>query len=210
MLNHTVAKHFPKNITSEVCQRGVDEQVIFLQSLRQRAARSGILLLYSRVLHIAGDHFQRFYSFIQFGYRLFDFLRYSSEYPFTSVFMNSGVTGLPSVMFPRSSILRCKSTLGPSEGWIHRQLTPAFINCLFKVPEVQYPGFDGPDSIPDCPALLSWLVVKNEDLELSDFQCVMQKSFSPKGERFFNKSLCFSDLLVLIFRCMHLFGGNFG
>ena len=79
MFDHTVAEHFPQDVTSELCQCGVDEQVLFLQSLRQRAARSGIFLLHSRVFHIAGDHLQRFHRFIQFGCRLSDFFRYGSE-----------------------------------------------------------------------------------------------------------------------------------
>ena len=79
MLDHTVAEHFPQDVAAELCQCGVDEQVLLFQGFRQRATRSGILLLYSRVLHIAGNYLQRFHRFIQFGCRLPDFFRYGSE-----------------------------------------------------------------------------------------------------------------------------------
>ena len=79
MLDHTVAEHFPQDVAAELCQCGVDEQVLFLQSLRQRTARSGILFLHSCVFDISCDHLQRFHRFVQLGCRLSDFLRYGSE-----------------------------------------------------------------------------------------------------------------------------------
>lgn len=35
MLNHSVSEHFPKDIASELRQRGINEQVLFFQCLRQ-------------------------------------------------------------------------------------------------------------------------------------------------------------------------------
>gem|GEM_PF-3902785 len=79
MFYHTVAEHFPQDVAAELCQCGVDEQVLLLQGLRQRTARSGILFLHSRIFDISCDHLQRFHSFVQLGCRLFDFFRYGSE-----------------------------------------------------------------------------------------------------------------------------------
>ena len=64
MLNHSVAEHLPQDVAAELCQCGIDEQVLPLQGLRQRAARTGIFLLYLCVFHHSGDDFQRADSFV--------------------------------------------------------------------------------------------------------------------------------------------------
>ena len=64
MLNHSVPKHFPKDIAPELRQCGVDEQVLFLQCLRQRTTWSGIFLFYPRIFYEAGDDLQRTDRFI--------------------------------------------------------------------------------------------------------------------------------------------------
>lgn len=73
MLDHPVAEHFPQDIAAELCQRGIDEQVLPVQCFRQRAARTGVFFLYPRVPHETCDYFQGTDSFIQFGCRLFYF-----------------------------------------------------------------------------------------------------------------------------------------
>lgn len=39
MFQHPVTEHLPQDIAAELCQRGVDEQVLLFQRLRQGAAR---------------------------------------------------------------------------------------------------------------------------------------------------------------------------
>ena len=80
MLNHPVAEHLPQDIAAELCQRGVNEQVLLLQCFCQRAARTGILLLHSRVFHETGDDLQRADRFIQRGSRLPDFFQHGPHY----------------------------------------------------------------------------------------------------------------------------------
>ena len=36
ILDHTVAEHFPQDVAAELCQCGVDEQVLFFQCFGQR------------------------------------------------------------------------------------------------------------------------------------------------------------------------------
>ena len=40
MFQHSVAEHLPQDIATELRQRGVDEQVLLFQRLRQGTARS--------------------------------------------------------------------------------------------------------------------------------------------------------------------------
>ena len=79
MLNHPVAEHLPQDIAAELCQRGIDEQVLPVQCFRQRAAWTGVFFLYPRVSHETGDYFQGTDSFIQFGCRLFYFFRHRTH-----------------------------------------------------------------------------------------------------------------------------------
>ena len=58
MLNHPVAEHLPQDIAAELCQRGIDEQVLPVQCFRQRAAWTGVFFLYPRVPHETCDYFQ--------------------------------------------------------------------------------------------------------------------------------------------------------
>lgn len=64
MLDHSVAEHLPQDVAAELRQCGIDEQVLLLKGLRQRAARTGIILLYLCVFHHSGDDFQRADSFV--------------------------------------------------------------------------------------------------------------------------------------------------
>ena len=80
MLYHPVAEHLPQDIAPELRQRGVNEQVLLLQCFCQRAARTGILLLHSRVFHETGDDLQRADRFIQRGSRLPDFFQHGPHY----------------------------------------------------------------------------------------------------------------------------------
>lgn len=73
MLDHPVAEHLPQDIAAELCQRGIDEQVLLVQRFRQRTARTGVFFLYPGIPHEAGDYFQGTDRFIQFGCRLFYF-----------------------------------------------------------------------------------------------------------------------------------------
>ena len=67
MLNHPVAEHLPQDIAAELCQRGIDEQVLPVQCFRQRAARTGVFFLYPMMYrHETCDYFQGTDSFIQF------------------------------------------------------------------------------------------------------------------------------------------------
>lgn len=73
MLDHPVAEHLPQDIAAELCQRGIDEQVLPAQCFRQRAAWTGVFFLYPRISHETGDYLQGTDSFIQFRCRLFYF-----------------------------------------------------------------------------------------------------------------------------------------
>ena len=73
MFQHPVTEHLPQDIAAELCQRGVDEQVLLFQRLRQGATRSRIRLLHSCVFHEPGNDLQRIDSLVQLGSGLFSF-----------------------------------------------------------------------------------------------------------------------------------------
>ena len=80
MFQHPVTEHLPQDIAAELRQRGVDEQVLLFQRLRQGATRSRIRLLHSCVFHEPGNDLQRIDSLVQLGSGLFHFLGYGSQY----------------------------------------------------------------------------------------------------------------------------------
>ena len=64
MFYHSMSEHLPEDIAAELCQCGVDEQVLLLQCLGKRTARTGVLFLDSGILHKLCNNLQRWYGLV--------------------------------------------------------------------------------------------------------------------------------------------------
>ena len=75
----SLAEHLPEQGATGLRQHGIDEQVLLLQRLGERATRSGVFLVDGRITYFFRDDVQLWYGYELFWRWLADFVAHSPD-----------------------------------------------------------------------------------------------------------------------------------